>query len=106
MAAVDSEFAVVPTRLPLYLLAMQSGLAALVVIGATVLGIYGAMESDSLTAIYGAALGFAGGAASSLGALTTAVNGKATVSEATLRHAMDSPPNVATTPPPPGQVQT
>jgi hypothetical protein len=80
-------------RFSLYLLGMQAGLAVIVVVSATVLGVYGALDSSSLTAIYGAALGFAGGASSSLGALSQAVNGKATISDAALRQAMASPPH-------------
>lgn len=75
------------------------GLNAFVVIGvlvsATVLGVQGTLQGESLVAIYGAAIGFAGGAASALGSLGAAVNGKTPLSnaamadrETTLRSAM------------------
>lgn len=70
---------------------MHAVLAVVVVVSATVLAAFDVLDSSSVTVIYGAALGFAGGTASSLGSLTTAVNGKATMSDATLRQAIGQP---------------
>lgn len=82
-------------RHSLYLQAIHAGIVVAVLISVTVLGVQGTLASDSLIAVYGAAIGFAGASASQLGALGQAINGKQTISneaiserEATLRTAM------------------
>lgn len=68
----------------LYVLALHGAIALAVVIAATVLAFHGALDAEAATAIFGAAIGLAGGSASSLGALAGAVNGKSTITEASL----------------------
>lgn len=82
-------------RHSLVLQGIHAGIVIAVLVSVTVLGVQGTLASDSLIAVYGAAIGFAGASASQLGALGQAVNGKAIVShealadrEATLRTAM------------------
>lgn len=79
----------------LYLQAIHAGIVVAVLVSVTVLGVQGTLASDSLIAVYGAAIGFAGASASQLGALGQAINGKTTITEgaiaereATLRTAM------------------
>lgn len=50
-----------------------------VVVVTCVLGIQGTLDSPSILGILGAAIGFAGGTAASLGSLGAAVNGKSVV---------------------------
>lgn len=85
----------VSARQSLYLQGIHATIVLAVLISVTVLGVQGTLASDSLIAVYGAAIGFAGASASQLGALGQAVNGKATMTneamserEATLRTAM------------------
>ena len=81
----------------LYLQGLHAGIVLAVLISVTVLGVQGTLASDSLIAVYGAAIGFAGASASQLGALGQAINGKAVVSndaiadrETTLRTALSA----------------
>lgn len=69
----------VTQRQALYTLGIHGGivLAAIVTVG--VLGYHGTLDGQSVVAILGAAIGFAGGTASSLGSLNTVVNGKSVV---------------------------
>lgn len=76
---------------------IHGALVLAVLISATVLGVQGTLGSDALVGIYGAAIGFAGGSAATIGTLGQAVNGKATIPiselanrETTLRAAMAS----------------
>lgn len=82
----------------LYVLLIHGGIALAVVVAATVLAFHGSLDAEAATAIFGAALGLAGGSASALAALGSAVNGKMTVTpeavqarEVTLRQALASP---------------
>ena len=82
-------------RQSLYVLGFHGAIAFACVVCATVLGWQGTLDASAITAIFGAALGFAGGAAASQGSLGAAINGKATVPvaaladrETTLRTAM------------------
>lgn len=82
----------------LYVLLIHGGIALAVVCAATLLAYHGALDAEAATAIFGAALGLAGGSASALAALGSAVNGKMTVTpeavqarEVTLRQALASP---------------
>lgn len=70
---------VMPARQQLYVLAIHGGivLAAIATVG--ILGFHGTLDGQSVVAILGAAIGFAGGTASSLGSLNTVVNGKSVV---------------------------
>lgn len=70
------------------ILGFHGGVAVVVVLAATLLCFHGSLDASAVTAIYGAAIGLAGGASSALGSLSSAVNGKATVSDATLRQAI------------------
>lgn len=88
----------------LYVLVVHGCVAAVVILGASVLAYHGSIDGEALTAIYGAALGFAGASSGAIAAVGQAVNGKATVSDETLRQAMSSPgysmqPNDAPEPP-------
>lgn len=62
---------------------MQLGVYGVIVfttvIGAILLGWQGTISEAAVTAIFGAAVGFAGGAAAGQGAVYTAVNGKSVV---------------------------
>lgn len=78
-------------RQPLVVLAIHGGIALVVVLCVTALAWHGSLDAEAATALFGTAVGLAGGSASSIGALAQAVNGKATVSDATLRQAMRSP---------------
>lgn len=49
------------------------------VVGAIVLGVQGSISEAAVTAIFGAAIGFAGGSAASGSTLYTVVNGKSVV---------------------------
>lgn len=50
------------------------------VVGATLLGYNGSISEAAITAIYGAAIGFAGGAGIGASSLYTVINGKSLVS--------------------------
>lgn len=83
----------------LYVMALHGTIALAVVIAATVLAFHGSLDAEAATAIFGAAIGLAGGSASALGTLAGAINGKAVVStesladmQATTRAAMAAPP--------------
>lgn len=66
-------------RQSIYVLGFHAGLAGSIVIAATVLGYHGTLDSATVAAIFAAALGFAGGTASSLGSLGAVVNGKSVI---------------------------
>ena len=77
-------------RHSLIVVGVQAGIVLAAVIAVTILGVEGTLDGQSVVAILGAAIGFAGGAGASVSAVGQAVNGKATVSDATLRQAMSS----------------
>ena len=58
----------------LYVLAAQAAVATVTIIGATVLGWHGSLDSATIAAIYGAVIGLVGGSAGTLGvhSITTA----------------------------------
>lgn len=87
-------------RQSMIILGFHGGIAVVVVFAATILCYHGTLDAAAVTAIYGAAIGLAGGASSALGSLAGAVNGKATVSDATLRQAIGGT-TLADEPPPP-----
>lgn len=79
----------------LYVMGIHGAIVFAVVIATVILGVQGTLDPSSTVAILGAAIGFAGGTASSLGSLGAAVNGKALIPEhsldnreATLRQAL------------------
>lgn len=88
-------------RTSLIVLGFHGGIAVVVVLAATILCYHGTLDAAAVTAIYGAAIGLAGGASSALGSLSSAVNGKATVSDATLRQAISGGQSSEPPPAPP-----
>lgn len=79
----------------LYVMLLHGGVAVAVIFGATLLAFHGSLDSPTVAVIYGAALGLAGGSASAVAAVGSAINGKNTVSsdvlashETTLRQAI------------------
>ena len=82
----------------IYVMIVHGGIALAVVFAATILAYHGSLDAEAATAIFGAALGLAGGSASAIAALGSAVNGKMTVTpeavqarEVTLRQALAAP---------------
>lgn len=82
----------------LYVLLVHGGIAAVVVLASTLLAYHGSIDSQTVSVIYGAALGLAGASASAIATLGSAVNGKMTVTpealqarEVTLRQAIATP---------------
>ena len=67
-------------RQNIYQLAIYGSIALAAVGGAILLGYHGTLNSDAVAAILTGALALAGGTASSVGTLYTAVNGKSVVS--------------------------
>lgn len=63
-------------RQPLYTLSIHGGIVLAAIITVGILGYHGTLDGQSVVAILGAAIGFAGGSASSLGSLNSVVNGK------------------------------
>ena len=95
------------TRQQVIPLVVHGGIVALAVLAVTVLGFHGSLDAQAVTAVLGAAIGFAGASAASQGALSTAVNGKSTIStealgqrEVTLRAAMGANPQTSNPPSP------
>lgn len=89
-------------RQSLYVLLVHGGIAAIVVLAATMLAYHGSIDSQTVSVIYGAALGLAGASASAIATLGSAVNGKMTVTpesvqarEVTLRQAIAAAPGAA-----------
>lgn len=81
-----------------YVMALHGAIAMAVVIAATLLAYHGSIDGQTVSVVYGAALGLAGASASSIAALAQAVNGKSVVShddmaarEQTLRTAITTP---------------
>lgn len=68
-----------PPRQPLYVLAIHGGIVLATILTVGVLGYHGTLDGQTISAVLGAAIGFAGGTASSLGSLNTVVNGKSVV---------------------------
>lgn len=68
-------------RQALYVMALHGTIALAVVIAATVLAFHGSLDAEAATAIFGTAVGLAGGSASALGALGSVVNGKSVVTQ-------------------------
>ena len=64
------------SRQPLYVLAIHGGIVLAAIMTVGLLGFHGTLDGQSVVAILGAAIGFAGGSASSLGSLGAVVNGK------------------------------
>lgn len=98
----------VSQRQALVALAIQGGIVALSVVAVTILGYHGALDAQAVTAILGAAIGFAGAGAASGNSLAQAVNGKATIPEGalaareeTVRAAITGAPLQSHSPPPP-----
>lgn len=84
---------------------MHAAIVLAVVVATVILGVQGTLDSSSVLGILGAAIGFAGGTAASLGSLGAAVNGKSVVTpqlvseqasmqRAALAAAAASPPHV------------
>lgn len=71
-------------RQQVWVLAFHAAIAALVIIGATVLLALHDLDPQAGVAIYGAAIGLAGGAASSLAAVGQTVNGKSVMTQDTM----------------------
>lgn len=67
------------SRQSLYVVAIYAGIAFSVVLSATILGVQGTLDSQTLSNVLMGALGFAGGAAVGAGTLGQAVNGKAVI---------------------------
>lgn len=80
-------------RQTIYVQAMSGGLVLAAIICVTVLGFHGTLDGQSVVAVLGTAIGFAGANVSGVGAVAQAVNGKATVSDATLRQAISGGQN-------------
>lgn len=66
-------------KLSVYVMAMHGLIVLSVVVVTCVLGVQGTLDSASILGILGAAIGFAGGTAASLGAVGQAVNGKSVI---------------------------
>lgn len=60
-------------------MAMHGAIVLSVVVATVILGVQGTLDSSSVLGILGAAIGFAGGTAASLGSLGAAVNGKSVI---------------------------
>lgn len=60
-------------------LAVYGAIVGLTVVGAIILGWQGSISEAAITAIFGAAIGFAGGSAASGSTLYSVVNGKSVV---------------------------
>lgn len=82
----------------LIVMGLHGGIALAVIIAGTVLALKGAIDAQTVSVLFGAALGAAGASASSIAALGAAVNGKMTITpeasaqrEETLRQAIASP---------------
>lgn len=74
---------------------VHGGIVVAAILAVTILGYHGTIDGESVVAVLGAAIGFAGANATSIGSLAQAVNGKAVIPahnlaerEATLRTAM------------------
>lgn len=72
-------------RQNLYVLGLYGSIILATVIGAVILGVQGTLDAPSITAIFGTAIGGAGAALAAQGTLGQAVNGKSTISTATLQ---------------------
>ena len=70
-----------PPRQPLYVLAIHGSIVLAAILVVAVLGYHGTLDGQSVVAVLGTAIGFAGGTASSLGSLNTVVNGKSVLTE-------------------------
>lgn len=68
-----------PPRQPLYVLAIHGSIVLAAILTVGILGFHGTLDGQSVVAVLGTAIGFAGGTASSLGSLNTVVNGKSVV---------------------------
>lgn len=71
-------------RQSLIVQAMHGTVVLFTVVVVCILGYHGTLDGQSVVAILGAAIGFAGGAVAATGALGQAVNGKSVVSEASM----------------------
>ena len=77
----------------LYVLILHGSIALVVIVAVSALTWHGSLDAEAATALFGTAVGLAGGSSAAVGALTQAINGKATVSDATLRQAIATPGN-------------
>lgn len=80
-------------RQSLYVLVLHGSIAFVVIIAVAALTWHGSLDAEAATALFGTAVGLAGGSSAAVGALSGAINGKATVSDATLRQAIATPGN-------------
>lgn len=74
-------------RQQLLVLGLHATVGLLVIIAATVLTALHDLDAQAAVALFGAAVGLAGGSAGAVAALGTAVNGKSIVSEGSLSRA-------------------
>lgn len=86
-------------RASLYVMLLHGGISIIVVLAATVLAFHGSLDAPTVSVIYGAAIGLAGGTAGSLATLGQAVNGKSTMRDEVLHHAIKSMQESQPTPP-------
>lgn len=66
-------------RQTLYVQVMHGGIVLAAIVAVVILGYNGTLDGQSVVAILGAAIGFAGGSVASIGAVGQVVNGKATI---------------------------
>lgn len=87
------------TRQSLIVQGMSGGLVLAAIVAVTLLGLHGTIDGESVVAVLGTAIGFAGANVSGVGAVAQAVNGKSIVSDATLRQAIGGAPLADDAPP-------
>jgi hypothetical protein len=93
-------------RQTIYIQLIHGGIAFVVIVAATVLAALHDLDPATVVALFGAAVGFAGGTSVATGALAQAVNGKAVMTEhaisereATLTRSINALANSSPTPP-------
>ncbi len=72
------------SRSQTYVLGLHMVVGVLVIVAATVLAALHDLDAQAAVAIYGAAIGLAGGSAGSLAMLGTTINGKSVVTQETM----------------------
>ena len=77
-------------RQVIYVQAMSVSVVIAAILGVTLLGFHGTLDGQSVVAVLGTAIGFAGANVTSVSTLAQAVNGKATMSEASLSHMLSA----------------
>lgn len=68
-------------RQPLYVLAIHGSIVLAAILVVALLGYHGTLDGQSVVAVLGTAIGFAGGSAASQASLNTVVSGKSVLSQ-------------------------